>query len=79
MELRYRREAAVGMLLILGAVVMGGALFVEFHFLPPWWVHVVLWGIATPLLAVLLLRWLKATLIALQFKHKAEEGRLAKD
>ena len=43
------------------------------------WVHVVLWGLLTPLLAFFLLRVLKATLIALQYKHKAEEGRLAHD
>jgi uncharacterized protein (DUF983 family) len=43
------------------------------------WVHVVLWGLLTPLLAFFLLRLLKATLIALQYKHKAEEGRLAPD
>ncbi|HJZ44177.1 MAG TPA: hypothetical protein VJ233_10680 [Hyphomicrobiaceae bacterium] len=41
--------------------------------------HVVLWGIATPLLAFFLLRVLKATLIALQYKHKAEEGRFTSD
>jgi uncharacterized protein (DUF983 family) len=40
---------------------------------PPVWVHVVLWGAITPLLAVVLLRVLKATLIALQYKHKAGE------
>jgi uncharacterized protein (DUF983 family) len=36
-------------------------------------------GIATPLVALGLLRLLKATLIVLQYKHKAEEGRLARD
>ena len=46
---------------------------------PPVWVHVVLWGILTPLLAFFLLRVLKATLIALQYKHKAEQGRFAQD
>jgi uncharacterized protein (DUF983 family) len=35
--------------------------------------------LGTPLIALGLLRFLKALLIALQFKHKAEEGRLAKD
>jgi uncharacterized protein (DUF983 family) len=70
---------AVFAILILGFVVLGGALFVEFRFEPPVWVHVVLWGILTPLLAFGLLRFLKATLIALQWHHKAEEGRLAKD
>ena len=54
----------------------GGALWVEFRIGPPWWVHVVLWGLLTPLLAFFLLRALKALLIALQFKHKAQEGRL---
>jgi uncharacterized protein (DUF983 family) len=33
----------------------------------------------TPLLAIFLLRFLKATLIALQYKNKAEEGRLVKE
>ena len=51
----------------------------EFKFGPPVWVHVVLWGLLTPLLAFVLLRVLKAMLIALQYKHKAEEGRLAPD
>ena len=55
------------------------ALLVEFKLGPPVWVHVVLWGLLTPLLAFFLLRVLKATLIALQYKHKAEEGRLAPD
>ena len=70
---------AVFAILILGAVVLGGALFVEFTYGPPVWVHVVLWGIATPLLALVLLRFLKAALSALQWTHQAEEGRLAKD
>jgi uncharacterized protein (DUF983 family) len=70
---------AVFAILILGFVVLGGALFVEFRYEPPAWVHVVLWGVLTPLLAFVLLRFLKATLIALQWHHKAEEGRLAKD
>jgi uncharacterized protein (DUF983 family) len=70
---------AVFAILILGAVVLGGALYVEFTFGPPVWVHVVLWGIVTPLLALVLLRFLKAGLSALQWANQAEEGRLAKD
>ena len=66
---------AVFAIFILGFVILGGALLVEFRIGPPVWVHIVLWGIATPLLAFFLLRVLKATLIALQYKHKAEEGR----
>ena len=67
---------AVFVIFILGFLILGGALYVEFGYGPPAWVHVVLWGLLTPLLAIVLLRFMKALLIALQFKHKAEEGRL---
>jgi uncharacterized protein (DUF983 family) len=66
---------AVFAIFILGFLVLGGALWVEFRLEPPIWVHVVLWGVLTPLLALGLLRVLKASLIALQYKHKAGEGR----
>jgi uncharacterized protein (DUF983 family) len=70
---------AVFAIFILGFVILGGALIVEFRIGPPVWVHVLLWGVLTPLLAFFLLRVLKATLIALQYKHKAEEGRVRLD
>lgn len=70
---------AVFVIFILGFLMMGGALYVEFTYEPATWVHVVLWGALTPLLAIVLLRFMKALLIALQFKHKAEEGRVADD
>ena len=70
---------AVFAIFILGFVVLGGALLVEFRLGPPVWVHLVLWGLLTPLLAYGLLRIIKATLIALQFKHKAEEGPLDRE
>lgn len=70
---------AVFAIFILGFLVVGLALYVEFTYEPPVWVHVVLWGALTPLVALGLLRFLKATLIALQYRHKAEEGRLAGD
>ena len=70
---------AVFAIFILGFLVLGGALIAEFKYGVPWWGHVILWGLLTPLLALILLRLLKATLIALQYKHKAEQGRLAQD
>jgi uncharacterized protein (DUF983 family) len=70
---------AVFAIFILGFLCLGGALIAEFKFGVPWWMHVLLWGILTPLMAVFLLRFLKATLIALQYKNKAEEGRLSKE
>lgn len=70
---------AVFGIMILGFLVLGAALIVEFKIGPPVWVHILLWGVGTPLLALGLLRFLKALLTALQFKHKAEEGRLSKE
>ena len=70
---------AVFAIFILGFLVLGLALYVEFTYEPPVWVHAVLWGALTPLIALALLRFLKAGLIALQFRHKAEEGRLARE
>jgi uncharacterized protein (DUF983 family) len=64
---------------ILGFLVLGLALYVEFTYEPPVWVHAALWGALTPIIALVLLRFLKAGLIALQFKHKAEEGRFAQE
>jgi uncharacterized protein (DUF983 family) len=66
---------AVFAIFILGFVVLGGALLVEFRLNPPVWVHVVLWGLLTPVLAFVLLRSLKGVLIALQYKHQAGELR----
>lgn len=70
---------AVFAIFILGFVVLAGALLVEFRLGPPWWVHVVLWGVLTPVLAFGLLRGLKGVLIGLQHKHQAGEGRLRPD
>ncbi len=67
---------AVFAIMILGVIVLGAALIVEFRLSPPLWVHVVLWGPVTLGVAFGLLRLLKGLLIALQFHHKAEQGRL---
>jgi len=66
---------AVFAIFILGFLVLGGALLLEFKLNPPVWLHVALWGVLTPLGAFWLLRVLKATLIALQYKHAAGNGR----
>ena len=58
---------------IVGAIVVGSALWTELEFSPPMWVHVVLWPPLVLGLSLLLLRFLKSLLIALQFKHRAEE------
>lgn len=68
---------AVFAIFILGFLILGGALVAEFVFKVPIWGHVLLWGILTPLIALGLLRTLKATLTALQFRYKAKEAGLS--
>ena len=70
---------AVFAIFILGFVMLGAALILEFTLHPPLWLHVVIWTPVTLLLALGLLRPLKAVLMAMQYRHKAAEGRLAKD
>lgn len=70
---------AVFAIMILGFLVLGSALIVEFRLAPPLWVHLILWIPVTLVVALGLLRPLKALLVALQYHHKAEEGRLHKD
>lgn len=59
--------------LIVGGIVVGLALWTELTFSPPMWVHIVLWPPLILGLSLLLLRFLKSLLIALQFKHRAED------
>ena len=68
---------AVFVILVTGFVVTGLALITEILYAPPYWLHALLWGSLAILLPLLLLRSFKGVLIALQFKHKAEEGKLA--
>jgi uncharacterized protein (DUF983 family) len=70
---------AVFVIIVLGFLVMGAALIVEFKLSPPLWVHLVVWAPLTVVLAFALLRPMKAMLIALQYRNKAEEARLAGD
>lgn len=67
---------AVFIIMIAGAIVVGAALIVEVKYQPPFWLHAVLWLPLILATTLLPLRSMKALLIALQFHHKASEGRL---
>jgi uncharacterized protein (DUF983 family) len=60
-----------------GFVVVLAALVVEVMYQPPYWLHALLWVPLILALTILPLRPAKGLLIALQFHHKAAEGRLA--
>jgi uncharacterized protein (DUF983 family) len=62
---------------LAGFIVVCAALVVEVLYQPPYWLHALLW-IPLILVATLLpLRPAKGLMLALQYHHKAEEGRLA--
>jgi uncharacterized protein (DUF983 family) len=67
---------AVFVILLGGFVVVFAALLVEFLYQPPFWLHAALWGPLILAVTLLPLRPLKSLMIALQFHHKAAEGRL---
>jgi uncharacterized protein (DUF983 family) len=66
---------AVFVILIAGFIVVGAALVVEIVYEPPYWVHALLWVPLILLTTLWPLRALKGLLIALQYHHKAAEGR----
>ena len=62
-------------ILISGFIVAGSALIVEVLYEPPYWVHALLWGPLILITTLGPLRAIKGLLIALQYHHKAGEGR----
>ena len=67
---------AVFVIMIAGAIVVGAALIVEIKYQPPLWLHAALWLPLVLATTLLPLRSMKSLLIALQYHHKAAEGRL---
>ena len=69
---------AVFIMLIAGFAILGGALWLDITYEPPIWVHLIIWLPLAVILCLALLRPMKGIAIALQYAHKAEEGRLEK-
>jgi uncharacterized protein (DUF983 family) len=68
--------AAVFVMFIVGAIVVPLAFILQFAFAWPTWATMTATFLVTVALSLGLLRPIKALLFALQFKHKAAEGRL---
>jgi len=69
---------AVFIMFLAGFIVVGAALVTEAVYRPPYWVHAMLW---LPLILILTLgplRPMKGLMIALQYHHKAAEGRFGR-
>jgi uncharacterized protein (DUF983 family) len=67
---------AVFVILFGGFVVVFAALMTEVVYQPPYWLHAALWLPLILIVTLAPLRLIKGLLIALQYHHKAAEGRL---
>ena len=67
---------AVFVILFGGFVVVFAALMTEVVYQPPYWMHAALWLPLILIVTLAPLRLIKGLLIALQYHHKAAEGRL---
>lgn len=66
---------AVFVILIIGFIVVGLALWMEVTINPPLWVHFVLWIPLALILCLAALRLMKGVLVTLQYSNKAAQGR----
>jgi len=64
---------ATPVILVLSAFLCGMAIWFDTVFSPPWWVHLIVWPTIGLPLGLVLMRALKAALIALQYKHRWRE------
>lgn len=63
-------------MLLAGFIVLGAALYVDVTYEPPIWVHLLIFLPLALVVCVGMLRPLKGVLVALQYRNKAEQGRL---
>ena len=67
---------AVFVILLAGFIVLGAALVGEIIYDPPMWLLLVIFLPLTVIVCIGLLRPTKGLLVALQHRHRAEQGRL---
>ena len=63
--------------LILGTIVVAGAITLELTLHPPLWLHMLIWVPVTAVGVVLSLRAAKGALVAAEYRNAAREGRIA--
>ncbi len=66
---------AVFIILLAGFIVVFAALVTEIVYQPPFWLHAMLWLPLILVVTLLPLRPMKSLMVALQYHHKAAEGR----
>jgi uncharacterized protein (DUF983 family) len=61
-------------ILLVGFIVAGLALWTDVSYAPPLWLHFIIWIPLAVILSLVSLRWVKGILIALQYRNKAGSG-----
>ena len=64
---------AVPILIVLGAIVVGAAFWVDTRYRPPLWVHAVIWPPVTVVLVILMTRAIKSFLAVQQYHTRRDE------
>jgi uncharacterized protein (DUF983 family) len=65
----------VPILMVLGVTVVGAAIWFDFTYTPPLWLHAIIWPPVTIVLAVVMTRYLKSFLAVQQYHvRKTEMG-----
>ena len=67
---------AVFVIMIVGFIVVGFAMWLEINYSPPVWLQALIWLPVASVLCLAGLRMPKGVLIALQYRNKAAEGRI---
>lgn len=67
---------AAFLILTVGAIVTGLAIWLELAASPPFWLHILLWLPLTAALVLGSLRIAKALLLTLEYRNEAREGRI---
>lgn len=70
---------AVLVMLIVGFLIIGLALWFDARFAPPVWLHALIWIPTAIILSLVLLKKMKGVMIALQYRYKASEGQIDSD
>jgi len=65
----------VPMMLVIGTIVVSMALYVEFTYLPPVWVHVVLWVPFVMVLTAVVLKRVKSIVVQLQYRFRETDKK----
>jgi uncharacterized protein (DUF983 family) len=64
------------LILVIGALVVGLAIWLQLALDPPFWLQALIWIPGTIALVIVALRIAKGALIGLEFRNAAREGRL---